>query len=251
MRRVSFVCLIGTIVIIGCNNDDAPLRRADGSAFSSSGDVQLTDGSHLQFAITSERYKQWEAARSDLRRNVVVRFGKLLHPDAPTQSSIVRAIAFLETDAASRESIERSGMTVRDFVLMTVALEQEMRLASQAGAPPSESQPLPYPMDTMATRTNTYADSVAAESLALARAAVLDSARRAGEGTTRRLDSLRRADSLAMRRFDSLARRRADSLTRARSDSSIQRKPDSLAKPPRDTVRDTLESPPADFQGSA
>src|SRR5439155_17107377 len=171
MSRCRLVCSIATLAMIAaCNRDDAPLRRADGSMFSSSGgDVQLTDGSHVQVTITSERYKQWEAARSGLRRNVIARFGKLLHPEAPTQASIDRAIAFLETDVASRESIEGSGMTVRDFVLMTVALEQEMRLASQAGAPPSASQPLPYPMDTMATQAaNAYADSVAAASLALA-----------------------------------------------------------------------------------
>ena len=245
MSRCRLVCSIATLaVIVACNRDDAPLRRADGSMFSSSGgDVQLTDGSHVQVTITSERYKQWEAARSGLRRNVIARFGKLLHPEAPTQASIDRAIAFLETDVASRESIEGSGMTVRDFVLMTVALEQEMRLASRAGTPAPAPQPMPYPVDTVTpTPASAYADSIMMEST---RAATRDSVRRFND--VRRADSLRRADSVSIaRRIDSLARHRIDSLERARSDSATH-KSDSVSRPPRDSVRDTLSPrPPPD-----
>src|SRR5438270_68605 len=47
------------LLVAACNrHDDTPLRTADGSLLSSSGgEVALSDGSHLQFVITSERYK--------------------------------------------------------------------------------------------------------------------------------------------------------------------------------------------------
>jgi len=124
-------------VLLACGrNSDEPLRRADGSLLSSSGgEVSLADGSRLRFAITSDRYKQWEAARAGLRKNVIARFGTLLKPTSPTESSIDRAVAFLETDVTSREAIENTGMSVRDFVLMTVALDQEMRVASRSARP--------------------------------------------------------------------------------------------------------------------
>src|SRR5213075_133439 len=133
---------------------------ADGSAFSSSGgEVALSDGSRLEFAITSQRYKQWEVARSGLSRTVATRFGQILQPKSPTRHSIDRAVAYLESDLRSKQAIERAGMSVRDFVLMTVALEQEMQLASGKGAaaadedrtsiPPS----YPYPTDTMVRPT--------------------------------------------------------------------------------------------------
>jgi len=123
------------LLAAACNRgDNAPLSTADGSLLSSSGgDVELSDGSRLQFVITSERYKQWEAARTALRPNVVARFGALLQPKSPTEKTIEGATTFLETDVTSREAIERTGMSVKDFVLMTVALEQEMRAARTRG----------------------------------------------------------------------------------------------------------------------
>jgi hypothetical protein len=126
------------------------MRRADGSLMSEAGgDVSLSDGSHLQYVITSERYKQWDAARDGLSKSVVARFGALLKPKAPTQQTIARATAFLENDPQARQSIARTGMSVKDFVLMTVSLEQEMQLASARGQPKASAAP--YPMDSAYT----------------------------------------------------------------------------------------------------
>ena len=139
MRRFTF--LLAVSLLAGCNrgeSDGSPMRRADGSLTSDAGgEVNLSDGSHLQFVITSDRYKQWDAARDGLSKDVVARFGQILKPKSPTQQTIARATAFLESNARARQSIESAGMSVRDFVLMTVALEQEMRLASARGEAPA------------------------------------------------------------------------------------------------------------------
>jgi hypothetical protein len=116
---------------------------------SSGGEVSLSDGTRLDFVITSDRYNQWDAARKGLSRPVSTRFGALLKPKSPTARTIERAVAYLEGDAAARQSIERAGMSVRDFVLMTVALEQQMQLATAkrttALAPMRDPVPAPAP----------------------------------------------------------------------------------------------------------
>jgi hypothetical protein len=150
MRR--FILLV-SISLIACDRgNDAPMRRADGSLLSSAGgEVSLADGSRLQFVITSERYKQWDAARSGLSRSVVSRFGALLKPKSPTQQSIAQATAFLQSDPQAKQSIERTGMSVADFVLMTVALEQEMQQAGKNGQSAAAAPAQPYPADTAYT----------------------------------------------------------------------------------------------------
>lgn len=128
------------------------LAACQDTRFVSSGDVDmsrlsntqgvmtLADGASLPYAITSEAYKQWDAAQDALSPKVVARFGRLLRPAAPTQESIARAVTYLEGDPASRQAIERAGLTVRAFVQLTVALEQQMRLAG-AGQPAAAPAP--------------------------------------------------------------------------------------------------------------
>ena len=123
--------------------------RADASLLSSSGgEVALADGGSLEFAITSEQYKRWDRARRGINRRIAARFGEILQPDAPTERSIDAAVAYLESEPSARNAIERAGMSVRGFVVMTVALEQEMRIASGQPAvrrPEPESVPYDFP----------------------------------------------------------------------------------------------------------
>lgn len=132
-------------VLTGCDN----LRggdRSDASLLTSSGgEVALADGGSLEFAITSEQYKRWDRARRGINRGVAARFGEILRPDAPTERSIDAAVGYLESEPSARRSIERAGMSVRGFVVMTVALEQEMRVASgQPAVRQPEPTSLPY-----------------------------------------------------------------------------------------------------------
>lgn len=224
VMRPHAIALVLTLAACG-RDGDQPLRRADGSLLSSSGgDVTLSDGSTLHFAITSDRYKQWEQARAALRSNVTERFGQLLHPDAPTSRSVDRAVAFLETDAPSREAIERTGMSVRDFVLMTIALQQEMRLASQRGSAPSAAvtPPEPSPVDSVVVPDSPYR---ATTPVFVAPRVLVD--------TTTRIDSVRRLPN-------------PDSI--ARVDTFAPRPPsrDTLLAPRRDTPRARKDSVPPD-----
>ena len=143
MRALIWMCFAASLAACdraGGNDANASLLTHSG------GEVALADGSSLEFAITSDKYKQWDAAQRGISKRVAARFGALLRPDNPTERSINSAVSYLAGEPSARQAIESAGLTVRDFVVMTVMLEQEMRLAS--GKTPErreESKPYDFP----------------------------------------------------------------------------------------------------------
>jgi hypothetical protein len=93
------------------------------------GDVLLADGGRLPYEITSERYRDWEKARRALR---AAKIGLTLQVDPMRvgQADIQRAVSYFERNGRARRLIEDSGLSVRDYVLTTIALEQQMAVAS-------------------------------------------------------------------------------------------------------------------------
>ena len=252
MRTIAFALL--AVLSAGCRDKySVGEAKYDPSLLTSSGgEVSLSDGSSFDYTITSDRYKQWDAARKGFNRSVSAKFGEILNPAAPTERTIQRAIVYVQGQPAARASIERAGMTVRDFVQMTVALEQQMRLATQRREQPAITE-LPPPPDTFALDTMRS-----------------DTAHLPGELGPRYpyapvpVDSPRRVDTVYLPRRDSLPPRdtlrpRWDTLrpprdtlrpdrfmrdtTRPRRDTT--RPPRDSLVPPRDSApRDTLPTPP-------
>lgn len=104
------------------------------------GDVKWTDsdgdvagGSYrlLDYEVTSERYRQWIAAHRALDG---VEIGEPVSVDLRnlTEKDIERVEETLANHAAARASIESAGMSVRDFVLTTIALAQPWAESSNA-----------------------------------------------------------------------------------------------------------------------
>lgn len=89
----------------------------------SKGDVAGGSYKMLDYEVTSERYRQWIAAHRALDG---VELGEPMSVDLRnlSEKDIDRIERTLEDHAAARTSIESSGMSVRDFVLTTVALAQ-------------------------------------------------------------------------------------------------------------------------------
>src|SRR5688572_24844890 len=143
--------VLGVFGVVACFDRGERHERADKPAqsdaqmYSSAGEVRLTDGGSLQFSITSDKYKQWYAAQQGLDRRIASRFGALLQPASPSERTIARAVEYLQSEPRARDAIQRAGMSVRDFVVTTVALEQEMRVASESSTPARDTMPLPYP----------------------------------------------------------------------------------------------------------
>lgn len=200
--------------------------------------MSLSDGSRLQFVITSERYKQWEAARAGLSKSVVAKFGALLKPKAPTRQSIDRATAYLVSDAQTRQAIQRTGMSVQDFVLMTVALEQEMQLANGRGAASADAPVVadasPSPVDTAYALPNIPAAQVPVVPPPPP-SDVADTASRRDTLVPPRRDSVVKRDTTRRRdsiRVDTTAPK-ADTTAAPRVDSTLDRRPLTDSIPPR------------------
>ena len=166
MRATYFVMAAMSVATMACNNDGARGQLDPSQLANSSGEVALSDGGTMAFTITSERYKQWDAAQRALDTRVAKRFGQLLQPASPSERSISSAVAYLEQEPRARQAIEKAGLNVRGFVELTVALEQQMRLAGGGGtrrsaqptttytAPP-DSGYLPVPPPSTATPMET------------------------------------------------------------------------------------------------
>lgn len=265
MRVITFA--LTCLVVVACKQDraadEAPrLRPGEPGWTSSSGEVSLTDGETLNFEITSERYKAWDSAREGIDQRIASRYGALLQAASPSRRNIERAVQYLGSEPAAVASIERAGMSVRDFVVTTVALEQEMRLASARGEVPPDTVPAypyatyqPYPVDT--TSFSTYTPIPLPPPTPVVRQ-YLDTFPRPDTMPHRQSSIVITLTDTATRRFpiaDSIARvaARRDSIARAtlRRDSVVIRRDtivnrdsqpprDTALPPPRDTLRDTI-----------
>ena len=88
----------------------------------------LADGARIDYEITSDRYRQWETARRALR-DQKIGLSMRLDPLRVTQADVERAVTFFERNGRARRAIEAAGLSVRDYVLTTLALEQQMAVA--------------------------------------------------------------------------------------------------------------------------
>lgn len=258
---VALFCLLGAACQKDRTADSAPLRPGDSGWTSSTGEVSLTEGETLSFTITSERYKAWDAARQGLDSRIASRYGAILQPGNPSRRNIEKAVQYLESEPAAVASIQLAGMSVRDFVVTTVALEQEMRLASARGEIPPEPDTVamfpqypayqPPPVDTSSFSTYTpiplppttppvvrqYIDTFPRP----------DTMPRRDSIVITRTDTARRfpiADSIARAaaRRDSMARTaRRDSVV-IRRDTTVRRDSVAPAPVPPDTTRDTVSA---------
>jgi len=86
----------------------------------------------VDFRLTDENYAQWERAQRFLDALPRSAFAT---PPAGGGNPIDNAVTTLESSPRARTAIERTGLSVRDFVLETVALAQAMEAESgNAGA---------------------------------------------------------------------------------------------------------------------
>ncbi len=85
----------------------------------------------VSFRLTDANYDQWERAQRFL--DAVPR-SALVSAAGSQGNAVDRAVQTLEASPRARTAIERTGLTVRDFVLETIALAQAAEV--RAGKPP-------------------------------------------------------------------------------------------------------------------
>jgi hypothetical protein len=142
-RTFCTALVVGALLVTSCDGKGRSELEAS-LLTTESGDLVI-EGAE----ITSERYKRWLAAARALEAvpnvpTVRGRGGSITAADAE------RAIAALEGHAGARRALAQAGMTVREYVLTTLALEQQMRVAGAGSRQPV--QPIierPADTDTM------------------------------------------------------------------------------------------------------
>jgi len=135
MIGVRYSLLAGLILVsaVGCKRDNDRFATATGtSAFLDDASPEAREALSIQvdYRLTDESFAKWEIAQRNLDR--------LPRSAFPAESRggggdvIDRAVARLESSPRARTTIEATGLTVRDFVLQTLALAQATE-AAQGG----------------------------------------------------------------------------------------------------------------------
>ncbi|MBA3645094.1 MAG: hypothetical protein H0W63_02840 [Gemmatimonadaceae bacterium] len=111
--------------VVGCKGKDSASADA---GFLANASVEAKDAlaSPVDFQLTEDNFAKWEIAERNLDG---VPPGEFSSAPAQAGSAVDRAVARLESSPRARRAIEGAGLSVRDFVLETVALAQAVQAA--------------------------------------------------------------------------------------------------------------------------
>jgi hypothetical protein len=109
------------------------------------GDAGPIEVDALSYEVTPDRYRRWLAAQRSLDAIQDLPAPPTLDPSRFTQADVDRAVRYLESDPRARAALARAGVSARDYVLTTLALDQALVASTSTGAsasaPPSASTP--------------------------------------------------------------------------------------------------------------
>lgn len=129
MRIPALVIAVLTLSFIACNRDVNSYNFEDASE-----EAQQAIAGNVEFTLTEDIYQKWEKAQASLERLPSSELDRV--PDPGGNDPVARGIKRLEGSSRARQAIESTGLSVKNFVLATVALAQAVK-ASQAGVPPT------------------------------------------------------------------------------------------------------------------
>ena len=137
MKRRNLVPVAAVLVLLsaaGCKRDSDKAANGTTSAFldDATPDAREALAIQIDYKLTDENFSRWERAQRNLERLPSSAFPA--QRDATGGNVIDRAVARLESSPKARTTIEATGLTVRDFVLQTIALAQATE-ATQSGRP--------------------------------------------------------------------------------------------------------------------
>jgi hypothetical protein len=153
MARLNSIPLKGAALLVllllplgGCKREPREVTEALGSSLlfdNASPEVREALASPVDFRINDDNFGRWEEAQSNLE--------DLPRSQLPTKSpaggnAVDRAVARLESSPYTRTAIERTGLSVKEFVLETIALAQATEAArtgrslSRGAIPPENFQ---------------------------------------------------------------------------------------------------------------
>jgi hypothetical protein len=128
-RLRSGVALMALIAVGGCGG------RGDSGGESDTAAGEVTA---LNYEVTPDRYQRWVAAQQALDAIPGLPAPPRIDPMRLGEPDIRRAVEYLESDPRAREALSRAGISARDYVLTTVALDQAL-VAAAASDPGSKA----------------------------------------------------------------------------------------------------------------
>ena len=134
-RIWSAIAAFGLVTLAGCKKDSTPPSANQFTSLlfdATSPAAREALATPVSYRLTESNYAQWEQAQGFLDALPRSAFSSA---SGGQGSAIDRAVATLEASPRARTSIERTGLSVRDFVLETVALAQAAE--ASAGKPPA------------------------------------------------------------------------------------------------------------------
>ena len=233
---VPAVAVVVLLTVVGCKKESGP--SSSGNQFTSllfgatSPAAREALATPVSFRLTESNYAQWEQAQRFL--DALPR-SAFVSGSGGSGNAIDRAVETLEASPRARTSIERTGLSVRDFVLETIALAQATEAQSGGSlggvtVPPENLQfvqryqsRILQPRNqsqAMRARVDTYDE---ADTTTIGVQSSTNIAPEVGQGV-----NVPTSDSAAARE-----RGRTDSVAR-------QRQPSEQRTPPVDTARDTI-----------
>lgn len=136
MGRSDSIQLKGAALLIllpllmgGCKREPPSATATLGSSLifdNASPEVREALASPVDFRINDDNFGRWEEAQSNLEG---LPRSALPAKSPPTGNVVDRAVARLESSPYTRTAIERTGLSVREFVLETIALAQATEVA--------------------------------------------------------------------------------------------------------------------------
>jgi hypothetical protein len=136
MTRILVSVAVGLVFLsaIGCKRDRDSGNGAGTSSFLDNATPEAREALAIQvdYKLTDANFAQWEIAQRNLDRLPSSAFPA--RQVSRGGNVIDRAVARLESSPKARTTIEATGLTVRDFVLQTIALAQATE-AVQGGRP--------------------------------------------------------------------------------------------------------------------
>jgi hypothetical protein len=141
--RLETVALLFLLVLlaVGCKRESPDGAEALTSSLmfdNASPEAREALASRIDFRLNDDNFARWEVAQNNL--DALPR--SAIRPTSTAGGNAVdRAVARLESSPRARRAIEKAGLSVREFVLATIALAQ----ATEAAQTGMSTSPVPVP----------------------------------------------------------------------------------------------------------
>jgi uncharacterized protein (DUF1778 family) len=221
--------------LAGCkrSSGDATSNTSSLIFDSASPEAQQALANPVDFRLTEDNFAEWEAAQRNL--DALPR-SALPSGGSSAGNPIDRAVERLESSPRGRTAIERTGLTVRDFVLETIALAQATEALSAANS--SSVGRIP-PENLQFVQSHRSRVQVARRQ---PQASASDE--QASSQNTDVVPASSPADAEAMDKAQGIQRSSVDTTSRVNQRSTMRDSTASIVRPlARDSARDTIPPP--------